>query len=108
MGVTVVLIEEVQYVTGEFSPTAHQISYLADNIVFLRHLEIQGELRKAIGVLKKRTSDFERTLREFEMTEHGLKVGEPLTDLQGVLTGTPTVVEHGRPATDRSDRQSDE
>jgi hypothetical protein len=42
------------------------------------------------------------------MTEHGLKVGEPLTDLQGVLTGTPTVVEHGRPATDGSDRQSDE
>jgi circadian clock protein KaiC len=108
VGVTSVFVDETSNVTGEFRATDRNLSYLADNIVFLRHLEIQGELRKAIGVLKKRTSDFERTLREFEMTEHGLKVGEPLTDLQGVLTGTPTVVEHGRPATDRSDRQSDE
>ena len=91
-GVTSVFVDETSNVTGEFRATDRNLSYLADNIVFLRHLELQGELRKAIGVLKKRTSDFERTLREFEMTEHGLKVGEPLTDLQGVLTGTPRVI----------------
>ncbi|WP_227376844.1 hypothetical protein [Haladaptatus halobius] len=46
-------------------------------------------MRKAIGVLKKRTSDFERTLREFRITEHGIMVGEPLNELSGVLTGSP-------------------
>ncbi len=104
VGVTTVFVDETSNVTGEFRATDRNLSYLADNIVFLRHLELQGELRKAIGVLKKRTSDFERTLREFEMTEHGLKVGEPLTDLQGILTGMPTVVEREEPADSDGDQ----
>ncbi|SIR82379.1 circadian clock protein KaiC [Haladaptatus litoreus] len=89
MGVSVILVDEIQSVTGEFQATEAGISYLADSIVFLRHLEISGEMRKAIGVLKKRTSDFERTLREFRITDHGLEVGEPLTGLRGVLSGAP-------------------
>jgi circadian clock protein KaiC len=95
-GVTTVLVDEVANVTGSFQATDSHLSYLADNIVFLRHLELQGELQKAIGVLKKRTSDYERTLRQFEITEHGLKVGEPLTQLRGVLSGTPEIVEERR------------
>mgnify|MGYP000170990431 FL=1 len=89
MGVTVILIDEVANITGEFQATNVGISYLADNIVFFRHLEIRGEMRKVIGVLKMRTSEFERTLREFEITEHGITVGEPLTQLRGILSGTP-------------------
>lgn len=89
MGVTVLLVDEVANITGEFQATNVGISYLADNIIFLRHLEIEGEMRKVIGVLKMRTSDFERTLREFSISEHGIKVGEPLTQLRGILSGTP-------------------
>lgn len=89
VGVTVILIDEVSSVTGEFEVTEGGISYIADNIVFLRHIEMEGELRKVIGVLKKRTSDFERTLRTFQITEHGITIGEPLTNLRGILQGTP-------------------
>ncbi|GGM59460.1 circadian clock protein KaiC [Halarchaeum rubridurum] len=89
MGVTVVLIEEVATVTGDFQATEGEISYLADNIVFLRYIEMDGELRKVVGVLKKRTSDFQRSLREFEITQHGIKIGDPLTGLRGILRGTP-------------------
>jgi circadian clock protein KaiC len=89
VGVTVILAEEAGSVTGEFRPTAEAISYLADNILFLRYLEHRGEIRKAVGVLKKRLGPFEPTLRELRITESGLSVGDPLTDLRGVLTGTP-------------------
>jgi len=89
MGVTVLLINEVEYITGDFRATDVGMSYLADNIVFLRYLELQGEMRKAIGVLKKRLSDFEKTLREIEITRYGIKVGKPLTGLRGILSGTP-------------------
>lgn len=89
MGVTVILVDDVPGVTGKFEPTSERISYLGDNILFLRYLEIEGELRKATGVLKKRASDFERGLREFNITDDGIEVGAPLTDLRGVLTGTP-------------------
>ena len=89
MGVTSLLLDETSAVVGDFRATERNVSYLADNIVFLRHLELGGELRKAVGVLKKRTSDYERTLREFAITEDGVQVGDPLTGLRGVLTGTP-------------------
>ncbi|MUV59301.1 ATPase domain-containing protein [Halobacterium sp. CBA1126] len=95
MGVTVVFVDEVGHVTGDFQPTEVGISYLADNIVFLRHVELGGELRKVIGVLKKRTSDFERTLRRLQITENGIEVGEPLSNLRGLLTGTPEFVDGG-------------
>jgi circadian clock protein KaiC len=94
MGVTTLLIDETDSLTGPFAATQENISYLADNIVFLRHVELRGELRKAIGVLKKRTGDFERTLREFEITADGIVVGESLTGMQGILTGTPDLLDN--------------
>jgi len=89
MGVVVLLITEIQGVMGDFRVSDLGIRYLADNVVFLRFLEINGELRKAVGVLKKRLSNFEKTLREFEITRDGIKVGRPLTGLRGILLGTP-------------------
>ncbi|WP_413166382.1 ATPase domain-containing protein [Capilliphycus salinus ALCB114379] len=89
MGVATLLINEMEWITGDFRVTELGISYLADNIIFMRYLEIRGELRKAIGVLKKRLSDFEKTLREISITRYGIKVGEPLTNLRGILSGKP-------------------
>ncbi len=89
MGVTTILVDELQTLTGEFRVTQDGVSYLADNIVFMRYLEINGRMRKAIGVLKKRLSDFETTLRETQITRYGIKVGEPLVHLRGILSGVP-------------------
>jgi len=89
LGVTVILTEETPEVTGRFLATSENISYLADNILFLRYYEAQGEIHKAVGVLKKRLGDFEPTLRELHITGDGLALGDPLENLRGVLTGTP-------------------
>lgn len=89
MGVTVILINELQEVVGDFKVTDVGISYIADTIIFLRYLEVRGEMRRAIGVLKKRLSNFEKTLREFEISRYGIKVGKPLTNLRGILSGNP-------------------
>lgn len=89
MGVTGLVTNEVHSITGEFRATEEGMSYLADSIIVLRHVEYEGRLRKVIGVLKMRTSDYEDQLRELEITEHGLRVGEPLSELRGILTGTP-------------------
>ena len=89
MGVTFFLINEVEYITGDFRATEKGLSYLADTIIVLRFLEMYGSMRKAIGVLKKRRSDFEKTLRGFEITPYGVEVSEPLTGMQGILSGVP-------------------
>lgn len=89
MNVTGLITNEVNQITGAFRATEQNVSHLADAIIILRHVEYKGELRKVIGVLKMRASDFERGLRLLEITEHGLTVGEPLSNLRGILTGTP-------------------
>jgi circadian clock protein KaiC len=97
MGVTSLLVNEVQAV-NDFAITELGISYLADNIVFLRYLERdlgdRIELRKAVGVLKKRLSDFEKTLREFEITPYGVQLGAPMSRLRGILSQLPQAWEH--------------
>ncbi|ADQ14504.1 ATPase domain-containing protein [Halanaerobium hydrogeniformans] len=89
LGVTVLMINEQKMITGDFQATDTQTSFIADNLIFLRYLEIQGKLEKAIGVLKKRMSGFENTMRKFEITEEGIKVGKPLENLRGILSGNP-------------------
>lgn len=89
MGAAVLLINEVEAITGDFRVTDVGVSYMADNIIFLRYLELRGEMAKAIGVLKKRMTDFEKTLREITITGQGIKVGPKLTGLRGILSGAP-------------------
>ncbi len=88
-GVSTILVNEIHNITGEFRATEERTSNLADNIIFLRHVEHRGEMRKVVGALKMRTSNFERSLRELEITAEGIRVGDPLPQLRGILTGTP-------------------
>lgn len=91
MGVTTLLLNETKNVTGEFTTTNMNASYLADNVIFLRYLEVNGKIQKAIGVLKKRLSGFEKSIREFEITSEGVKVGNKLENMRGILSGVPEI-----------------
>jgi circadian clock protein KaiC len=81
------------------SPSTSQaeVSYLADSVVSLRFFEAYGQVRKALSVLKKRSGHHEHTIREFQITDHGIRVGEPLHAFQGVLTGVPDYVGERQP-----------
>ncbi len=69
------------------------ITYLADTVILLRYFEASGRVRRAISVVKKRTSGHEDTIREFRIGKDGITLGEPLTNFQGVLTGVPTLIQ---------------
>lgn len=66
------------------------LSYLADTVLLLRFFEADGEVRKAISVVKTRTTDHERSIRELRVGLGGLTIGAPLRDFRGVLSGLPT------------------
>jgi circadian clock protein KaiC len=66
------------------------VSYLSDSVLLLRYFEAMGAIRVALSVLKKRTGQHERTIREMIFTPRGIEVGAALTDFHGVLTGVPT------------------
>lgn len=92
MGVTALLVNEVEQI-ADFSVSELGISYLADNVLFLRYLERETdgrmELRKSIGVLKKRLSDFEKDLRELRITSSGVQIDDSLRNLTGILSEMP-------------------
>jgi circadian clock protein KaiC len=67
-------------------------TYLADNVILFRYFEAKGFVRRAISVVKKRNGYHERTIRELDVNEHGVVIGEPLTGFQGILTGVPIYV----------------
>ena len=72
------------------------ITYLADTVVLLRYFEALGRVRRAISIIKKRTSAHEDTIREYRIGGDGITVGEPLVTFQGVLRGVPELVDHSR------------
>jgi circadian clock protein KaiC len=76
--------------------TPIDVSYLADSVIITRYFEALGSIRKAISIIKKRSGPHEATVRELMLTAGGVKVGPPLSDFQGVLTGVPSYLGGGR------------
>ena len=68
------------------------VTYLADTVILLRYFEAMGRVRRAISVIKKRTSAHEDTIREYRIGEDGVTVGPVLTNFQGVLRGVPEMI----------------
>jgi circadian clock protein KaiC len=69
------------------------VTYLADTVILLRYFEAMGRVRRAMSVIKKRTSAHEDTIREYRINKDGITLGEPLVGFQGVLRGVPELVE---------------
>lgn len=88
-GVASILIGAHHGVIGSQMHTPVDASYLADAVVLLRYFESRGAVRKAISVVKKRGGMHERTIREFGMEDGAIRVGNPLREFRGVLTGVP-------------------
>jgi len=95
--VSVLVTDSVHQITGISSATSANLSPIADNIVFLSYVEEYGSLEKVIGVLKKRAGGFEHSLRRFEITDDGVRVGEPMTDRTGILQGSTRTKMNGSP-----------
>jgi circadian clock protein KaiC len=90
-GVTTLLVLAQAGMVGKMDSPV-DVTYLADTVLLLRFFEDRGRVRKAVSVLKRRAGRHEDTIREVQVTDHGLEVGEPLTTFHGVLTGVPTII----------------
>lgn len=88
-GVVTLMILAQMGMIGHNMQTPVDVSYLADNILLLRYFEAHGEVRQAISMIKKRSGPHEHSIRELRLGPDSIRVGQPLKDFQGVLTGTP-------------------
>lgn len=87
-GVVTFLVNPQHGLVGSMTSNL-DISYIADTVVLVRFFEAQGRLRKAISILKHGGGAHEDAIRELRIDRQGIRVGQPLVDFRGVLTGTP-------------------
>lgn len=85
--VTSIQTKELTKLSGEVDLEDTPVSLIAENLLFARHVEMRGELRRILSILKMRASGFDPALREFEVGEAGLRVLAPLRGGVGVFTG---------------------
>ena len=89
LGVASVLVSTQTGLLGTHMSSPVDASYLADAVVLLRYFEADGEVRQAISAVKVRGGDHERSIRDFTMKGGRIRIGEPLRDYRGVLSGIP-------------------
>ena len=90
-GVATLLVGVQQNMLGTAMTTSADASYLADGVIMLRYYETEGEVRQAISVFKKRGSAHERSIRRFEISAQGIRIGPALAGFHGILSGLPTI-----------------
>lgn len=88
-GVTVVMTAEVLQGQADVRFTSEKVSFITDDIVAQRYVEIDGALRTVVAVVKMRGSQHSREFRFYEITPAGAVVGEALTNYHGIITGVP-------------------
>ena len=89
--ITILIMAQHGLVGATHAPV--DLSYLADTVVTLRYFEAFGEVKQALAMIKKRSGQHEKSIREFRLDSGvGVRVGQPLTDFDGILMGSPSFV----------------
>lgn len=87
-GVTVFMILEAVSTSPDIGVTGERVSFITDDIIVQRYLEVDGALQKVVAVIKMRGSAHSAAFRRYTITEKGAKIGDALTDADGLFTGS--------------------
>jgi circadian clock protein KaiC len=90
--ITGLFTSTTQTLMGGTSITEAHISTLTDSIILLRYVEMFGEMKRGITVLKMRGSVHDRGIREFTIDRKGMHLGRPFRNVTGILAGSPVHV----------------
>jgi circadian clock protein KaiC len=93
IGVTILSTLELNESFTELPFSNFAISFLTDDIIRLRYVEIEGELRKILVVVKMRGGNHSKAIREYDITATGVNIGERLSGYERLITGVPILTE---------------
>jgi circadian clock protein KaiC len=89
-GVTILTTVEVEDSFTALQFSHYTVSFLTDDIIRLRYVEIDGQLRKVMVVIKMRGGNHSKDIREYVITDQGVVVIQPrATEYTGLITGIP-------------------
>ncbi len=88
-GVTIVNTIEVPESFTDLLFSTQAISFLTDDIIRLRYVEIEGQLRRILLVVKMRNGNHSKDVREYQITSRGVEIEGRLSNYRGLITGVP-------------------
>jgi circadian clock protein KaiC len=91
IGITILSTLEMTESFTELPFSSYSISFLTDDIIRLRYIEIAGQLRKIIMVVKMRGGIHSTDIREYEITPEGIVIGERVAGYNHLITGIPVL-----------------
>jgi circadian clock protein KaiC len=88
-GITIMMTAEIteSYTELRFSP--HAVSFLTNDIILQRYVELEGRLETVMAVVKTRSRKHSHDLRRYDITPQGIVVGDVLSGYEGIVTGLP-------------------
>jgi circadian clock protein KaiC len=87
-GVTTLLLEDLPQIVGlNFEMPTPEVAATMENAIHLRYVEYRSEMRRLITVLKVQARQHDHTLRDFHITDKGMRVGKPFDKTDTALTG---------------------
>jgi circadian clock protein KaiC len=87
--ITSIFINEVPELMGSTTISGDGTTFILDNIILLRYIEMESEMKKAISVLKMRGSNHDKEIRELVITKKGIEVKLPFAEYSGLMSGNP-------------------
>ncbi|AKG20070.1 ATPase domain-containing protein [Calothrix sp. 336/3] len=88
-GVTTLLTNEIPEMFGPFQLSEYGVSFVVDNVILLRYVELAGRMGRAINIMKVRGSQHSKEIRYFEINNEGIQIDTVVEAQTGVLTGIP-------------------
>ena len=92
-GITALCTANTVNLVGSDIITQSNISTNTDLIILLRYVEIYGEIRRGLAVLKMRGSTHNKDIREFLISDDGMRLGRPFRNITGILAGNPIYID---------------
>jgi circadian clock protein KaiC len=89
VGVTIMSTLEMEESFDKMSFNSYTVSFLTDDIIRMRYVEIKSQMRKIITVAKMRGGSHSNDIREYTIGASGIAIGERLEDYSRLLTGLP-------------------
>ena len=92
MGVTVLMTAELEDRYTDLRFSSYGNAFLTDSILLLRYVEIAGQFKRVLSVVKVRASAHSKEIRFFDIEHDGIKIGGTVTGYHGILSGYPTLI----------------
>lgn len=89
LGVTILSTVEVEESFTSMGLSSYAISFLSDDIIRLRYVSIEGQLRRMLLVVKVRSGEHSIDMREYQITSKGMVIGERLRGYRALTSGVP-------------------